>query len=172
VNRRNFMKMAVAATATGLLLPERKFWQLDQTMLTPKPFIPFETQELWQQHFIVEGEERILSDSKWTIVRQGPDATGYPAERIMGYRADVPGSGFTIMIDAAMKTIEQWNGQYEAIIGDEIKKNIRAQEYQIATIGKAGPPTYIVPGSGQTIAYSEAFPDITTDPALWPEWWT
>jgi hypothetical protein len=35
MNRRSFLRGALAATAAGILVPEKRIWALDQTMLTP-----------------------------------------------------------------------------------------------------------------------------------------
>jgi hypothetical protein len=103
MNRRELLKSSLATgllavVAPELILPERKLWQLDQTMVMPKTHAPFAFGDRFlniPQHF----QHFQYSYDGWNIYHEGPEETGAPYDHYRGFHTQ--GGNFTLRIDRA-----------------------------------------------------------------------
>jgi hypothetical protein len=162
ISRRQLLAGTFGLAASGLLLPERKFWQLDQTMIpATEPWMISTT-----NRFTVESIERYVDSpfTKWHFYHRGVDFER-PWDEWSAWHDD--GGGFTMKVDGTIP---------ETVLREELLYHMRRIEWQQKTIGTAGPisPSLeqaVEEGYAQSIALGTGMPEVTNEKPEWPEWW-
>jgi hypothetical protein len=125
ISRRSLISSAIALAATGLILPEKKLWRLDQTMLTP---------QFTLQPSVIEDLENLITRRKWVLIYRGLGQTMGPFEEVTGYRPDVPGSEFLIRYDVAAR-----NALHQEALLQEVLLEIKNREDMFAFMAPVDP---------------------------------